>query len=178
MITFKQFLEADVGNLADMGAPTQDPAGGAPMGQPAPEGKQMKGSLTDNEKRVLALLSHNSLKSAPQRAREIVSGDQNMVQAVKGLKANFNAVDVTPGEIAINQTGIELAGKAGIVDPNTGELSDLGQQLATTTSGGAQNPKTKDLAAGGMGGAPMAPPGGDMGGLPPLESMQFLRGLL
>ena len=106
-----------------------------------------KGSLTNNEKRVLALLSTNQLKSAPTRARELMAGDKNMVQAVRGLKQNFKAVDVTPDGVMINQTGIDLAIKQGIVDPNSGEITEVGQKLATTTSNGTQNPNTQDLAA-------------------------------
>lgn len=130
MTTFKQFMEADM-----------------PAGQPqVQQSKQFKGTLTDNEKRVLALLSSNQLKAAPSRARDIITGDQNMVQAVRGLKINFKAVDVTPDGVLVNQTGIDLATKHGIVDANTGELTDIGKKLAATTSAGTKNPKTADLS--------------------------------
>jgi len=169
MITFKKFLEADVGNLADMPAPT------APQ---QPNGKQLKGTLTDNQQRVLALLSTNQLKSAPSRAREVVTGDQGMVQAVKELKTKFGAVDVTPDGVVINQKGIELATSHGVIDASSGELSDYGRQLATTNSKGSPNPKTKDLAAPAGGGQmpPMEPPMGGMG--MGMESFSLLKQLI
>lgn len=147
MITFKQFLEADG---MDPG-PEQFGASAQPK---QTTGKQLNGSLTDNEKRVLALLSTNQLKSSPGRARDVISGDRNMVQAVKRLKLNFKAVDVTPDGVTINQTGINLATNQGVVDANSGELTELGTKLATTTSAGTPNPKTKDLASPQGGGAP------------------------
>lgn len=161
MLTFKQFLEAETLDLSTMSAPQQSPQ------QPqSATGNKLKGSLTNSEKRVLAMLSSNQLKSSPGRARDLLSGDRNTVQAVKILKKNFNAVDVTPDGITINQTGIDLANNQGIVDPNTGELTDLGKQLVSTTSSGTQNSKTQDIANGGMSGGqqPPAPPMG--GGMP------------
>ncbi len=156
MISFKQFLEADAMDLASMDAPQPDNGQQAPT-SPQTSGNKLKGSLTDGEKRVLALLSTNQMKSAPGRARELISGDRNMVQAVKALKINFKAVDVKPDGIIINQVGTNLATNQGIVDANSGELTDLGQKLVTTSSTGHPNPKTKELAA---------PSGGDMGGAP------------
>lgn len=169
MITFKKFLEAEVGNLADMQLPDQSSA------PTQPPNKQLKGSLTDNQKRVLALLSTSQLKSAPGRAREVITGDQNMVQAVKELKLKFAALDVTPDGVMINQKGIELATSHGVVDPNSGELSDYGLELASTNSKGSPNPKVKDIAGGPAGGPGMPPPGGmGMG----LESVSLLKQLI
>lgn len=167
MITFKKFLEAGVGNLADMQAPNQSPV------PTQPANKQLKGSLTDNQKRVLALLSTPQLKSAPGRAREVITGDQNMVQAVKELKLKFAALDVTPDGVIINQKGIELATSHGVVDPNSGELSDYGRELASTNSKGSPNTKVKDIA-GGPGAQGMPPGGMGMG----LESVNLLKQLI
>lgn len=93
----------------------------------------LKGSLTTNEKRVLAILSSPKVKASPGMARALMRGDA-MVSAVKTLKNNFNAIDVTPDGVTINTVGTQLAGNQGITDPNTGELSDLGNQLAATNS--------------------------------------------
>lgn len=162
MITFKKFMEAQIGDLASMDTPQ---TGQQPQQPQQRNGRQLKGTLTDNEKRVLALLASNQMKTAPSRARDVISGDRNMVQAVKGLKLNFKAVDVSPDGVTINQAGIELATKQGIIDPNTGSLTDIGTELATTTSKGIPNPKTKDLNGGdqpgqqsmGMGASPAMP---------------------
>ena len=125
MLTFKKFLEADsmsgqdAPDAMDVGtnaAPTQ-PDQQPNQQQQAPQGKQLKGTLTNNAKRVLALLSLNDLKSSPGLARTILTGDPNLVAAVKQLKLNFKAVDVTPDGVVINQTGVGLAGKQGVVNP-------------------------------------------------------------
>lgn len=173
MLTFKKFLEADgtIGaqtpdatDLGTSGAPTQPN-----QSQQAPQGKQLKGTLTDNAKRVLALLSANELKSSPGLARTILSGDPNLVAAVKQLKLNFKAVDVTPDGVTINQTGVALAGKQGVVDPNSGQLTQYGTKLATTLPNGNPNPKTKDVIAGAAQpqGGQQGGMGDPMGGLPP-----------
>ena len=192
MITFKRFLEAD-GQLPNGGtsgggsAPldtTPDPTSQEQQPRaPQQNNPRLKGTLTDNELRVLAILSANAIKSSPGRARELLSGDQNMVAAVTGLKQNFKAVDVTSDGVTVNQTGVTLAQNQGVVDANSGELTELGKKLATTLPSGAPNPKTKDLgngAAGGAGGM-----GGDpaMGGLPPMgmppmESYSLLRKMI
>lgn len=193
MVTFKKFLEAD-GNLPNGGV---SGGGSAPLNtqpdptsqeqqpqQPQqPQNPKLKGSLTDNEKRVLAILSANAIKSSPGRARELLSGDRNLVQAVKGLKQNFKAVDVTSDGVTVNQTGVSLAQNQGVVDPNSGELTELGIKLATTLPTGGKNPKTQDLAGGA--GAPGGQMGGDpaMGmppgqGMPPMESYGLLRKML
>jgi hypothetical protein len=133
MITFKQFLEAEGNNP------------GAEQFGAAQRPRQLKGSLTDNEKRVLAILSTNQVKTSPGLARNIISGESNMVQSVKTLKTNFKAVDVTPDGITINQNGITLATNQGIVDPNSGELTPVGNQLVATRPNGEKNPKTQSL---------------------------------
>lgn len=169
MITFKKFMEAEG---QDPGA-EQFGAGAAPQ-----QHKNLKGSLTDNEKRVLALLSLNQIKSSPGLARSLMQGT-NMVAAVKTLKTNFNAVDVTPDGIIANQTGIQLATDQGVVDPNSGELTDLGKQLAGTLPSGEKNPKVQSMLNGGQkpGGmtSPQAPA---MGGLPPMESFSLIKELI
>lgn len=175
MITFKKFLEADIGNLADMGTPQQN----APMAPQATQGKQLNGALTDNQKRVLAVLSLNSVKSSPNLARSIFTGDQSLVKALDDLIKRFGAVDATPDGAVINQKGIELATSNGIVDANSGELSELGTKLAATNSNGAPNPKTKDVV-GQPGMGQMPPP--SMGGVAPggmgLESFSLLKQLI
>lgn len=172
MLTFKKFLEADgaMPDQSELGG-TQAPTtpNQAPQQGQQQQGKQLKGTLTDNEKRVLALLSSNNIKSAPGLARNIISGDRNMVQAVKGLKLNFKAVDVTPDGVMINQTGTALAGNQGVVDPNSGELTPYGQKLASTLPSGADNPKTKDAIGG-------AAPGGMPGQGAPMPAAQPLGG--
>lgn len=89
----------------------------------------LKGTLSDAEKRVLAILSSPQVKSSPGLARAFMR-NAAMVVAVKTLKDNFKAIDVTPTGATINTTGTQLAANQGITDPNTGELSDLGNQLA------------------------------------------------
>lgn len=169
MLTFKKFLEADsmsgqdAPDAMDVGtnaAPTQPD-----QAQQAPQGKQLKGTLTNNAKRVLALLSLNDLKSSPGLARTILTGDPNLVAAVKQLKLNFKAVDVTPDGVVINQTGVGLAGKQGVVNPNSGELTPYGQKLAATLPNGNPNSKTKDMVGGGQA-APQGGMGDPMGGAP------------
>lgn len=199
MVTFKKFLEAD-GNLPNGGV---SGGGSAPLNtQPDPTSQeqqpqqpqqrprqQLKGSLTDAQQRVLAILSANAIKSSPGRARQLLSGrgDENTVRAVTDLKTKFNAIDVKPDGVMINQTGTTLAAKFGITDPNSGELTDLGIKLATTLPSGAPNPKTKDL--GNAGGAPGGQPPGGIGGdpamgmppgqgMPPMESYSLIRKML
>jgi hypothetical protein len=176
MQTFKQFFEAEqMGGAPSL--PQQQPGADQP---PVQQSNKMKGTISDGQKRVLAILSANAMKSSPGRAREVLTGDANMVQAVKTLLRQFKAVDVAKDGITINQTGVTLAQNNGITDPNSGELTQIGTELATTLPNGTANPKTKDLAGAGPAAGGMPPMGGDpmMGGMPPMESFGLLKKML
>lgn len=157
--TFLQFLEStDVDQIASLASSNTD--FGDEDGDDSRDGKeqQLKGSLTNTQQRVLALLMTDQLKQSPGRARELLTGDDNVVQAVRSLKTDFDAVDVAPGTITINSKGIQLAQNAGLADANTGALTQLGKQLISKNTAGSQNQKAADLSGGGAPTAPSAAP--------------------
>jgi hypothetical protein len=130
-MNFKQYL-ADSQTLNEL-APMNLGMSQVPSMQVHNPSNTLNGTLTDNEKRVLAILSSPQVKSSPGLARGMLRGD-NMVAAVKTLKDNFKAIDVSPDGVTINTVGTQIASNQGITDPNTGELSELGNTLAAPSS--------------------------------------------